>query len=289
MKTVRDLAQAIGIEAQRVRDIVCSCSTESVVRHCMVRNTRDHLAFSDLDSPAKQMYFLLGILLESCEPEVPEEFGIHHWNEVVNPLRGSFSVYAKSYFPTEGPHISESHQPETILETAMVAFLDYISKATLSFVEQTAKRIRLYLAPFDEYLSEELGISASHSLAIAHWIDRTLQNTLTEVSNISPEIELDLVKWAGGGSPMVDPDRSTSGGIESRIVELLDRMGKVYRSELIEHHGNEGAAFWELFTVGRAVGKHIEFPTERSIVEERPLIRLAYDVAMCFSIETVGN
>ncbi len=253
----------------------------------MVRNTRDHLAFSDLDSPAKQMYFLLGILLESCEPEVPEEFGIQHWNEVVNPLRESFSVYAKSYFPNGGSYRSEPHQPETILETAMVAFLDYISKTTLSFVEQIAKRIRLYLAPFDEYLSEELGISASHSLAIAQWIDRTLQNILTEVSNISPEIEIDFVKWAGGGSPIVGPDRSTSGGNESRIVELLDRMGKVYRSELIEHHGNEGAAFWDLFTVGRAEGKHIEFPTERSIVEEKPLVRLTHDVAMCFSIETL--
>lgn len=66
-----------------------------------------------------------------------------------------------------------------------------------------------------------------------------------------------------------------------RFTEALDRMGKVRRADLVSEFGAEGEAFWRLFSVGRGEGGPLTHPTEQSVVELRPLVRLADDDAMC--------
>ena len=45
--------------------------------------------------------------------------------------------------------------------------------------------------------------------------------------------------------------------------------------------------FWQLFTVGRGDGDFVKFPTERTITEDKPLIRVSGDVAMTFNVSTL--
>ena len=65
---INDLEKTVKGHAQRIRAIVQGCSTESVVRNCLVRSMKDYLPFDELTSPAKQMYFLLGLSLGSQDP-----------------------------------------------------------------------------------------------------------------------------------------------------------------------------------------------------------------------------
>ena len=89
-----DLGKTVKGHAQNIREIIQGCSTESVVRNCLVRSMKDYLPFGELTSPAKQMHFLLGLLLASEEPECAQEFGISHWQDLVTPLVAAFSAYS---------------------------------------------------------------------------------------------------------------------------------------------------------------------------------------------------
>ena len=282
-----DLAKTVKEHAQNIRRIVQGCSTESVVRNCMVRSMADYLPFGELTSPAKQMRFLLGLLLESEEPEDAQEFGISHWQDVVASLVAAFSAYSWSHSSEGGSTARRSSQEIKKHETAIMAFVDYFEKTTLAFTEQTAQRIKLYLAPFDDQLSKDLGLSSSEALTIAEWIANSAQDRLDEVLEKDRDDELDLIGWAGGGYHAQSSIISRDKVMASSVVELLENIGKVFRSELICRYGETGRKFWDVFAIGRGEGGRIDFPTEGSIVERMPLIRLSDDVAMLFSLETL--
>lgn len=245
------------------------------------------LPFGELTSPAKQMYFLLGLLLESEEPERAQKFGISQWQELATHLVAAFSAYSWSH-SSEG-EMAGKQSGQKIKEhgTAMMAFIDYFEKATLAFTEQTAKRIRLYLAPFDDQLSKDLGLSASDALTIAEWIADSAQERLDRVVEEDRYNKFDLLKWADGRYSSQSPEIIRDKGVTSRVIELMEETGKTRRSQLICRFGGAGKVFWKLFTIGRGEGRRIDFPTDRSLVEEKPLIRLSDDVAMHFRLETL--
>ena len=75
--------------------------------------------------------------------------------------------------------------------------------------------------------------------------------------------------------------------IQQGHTEYTLQLGKIYYSELIRRFELKGASFWQLFTVARGQGQQLHYPTELSIAEVRPLIRLSADVAMCFSVNAL--
>ena len=132
-----------------------------------------------------------------------------------------------------------------------------------------------------------MGLTASDALTIAEWIADSAQERLDRVVKEDRYNELDLIKWADGRYHSQSSELLRDNRVTSRVIELLEEMDKVRRSELICRYGEAGKEFWKLFTIGRGEGRRIDFPTERSIVEEKPLIRLSDDVAMHFRLETL--
>ena len=61
--------------------------------------------------------------------------------------------------------------------------------------------------------------------------------------------------------------------------EAQSLADKITRSELVSKYGPKGGAFWNLFTVGRGEGSQLRYPTDKSIVERKPFIRLSDEVA----------
>ena len=145
----------------------------------------------------------------------------------------------------------------------MTAFLDYHQKGLLASAEQIRDRIRSYLAPFDGQLSSAIGISASDALDIALSVGDDLQNQLDRVNQYAP-------------------NSSDPAELSLELIEALDSLGKTRHHDLVQRYGSTGQRFWDLFTVRRGEGPHVNYPTERSIVETRPLICLSDDEAMLF-------
>ena len=252
---IEGLAEKISNNVSLIRDVVGSCSTESVVGWCMAKHYVGYFSESDLSSPAKQVAFLLGVLLESTEPSEPREFGDEEWQAVVRPLGELFSAYMELYLPTEGSLADQSDNWKHVRQVSMVAFLNYFNQTLMASVEQITNQIRAYLVPFDAQISQDFGISASEALTVAIWVGEKLQTSLD--------------RWSGGDE------------------EEVLRIGKIFYSDLIHEHRRVGEQFWKLYTVERGGGPQLQYPTERTKVEEQPLIRLTDDVAMSFNLNFV--
>ena len=252
---IERLAEKISKNISLIRDVVGKCSTESVVRRCMDKHLEGYFSKADLSSPAKQISFLLGVLIESTEPSEPREFGDEEWQAVVRPLGELFSAYNELYSLTEGALVDQSDHWNLVRQVSMVAFLNFFNQTLMATVEQITDQIRAYLVPFDTQISQDFGISASGALTVAIWIGEKLQNSLG--------------RWSGGDE------------------EEVLRVGKIFYSELVHEHGRVGEQFWKLFTVERGGGPQLQYPTERTKVEEQPLIRLTDDVAMSFNLNFV--
>ena len=256
-----ELQEIIRKNIDDIRTIVQDCSTYSVVGYSLFKQQKG-FPQSELASPAKQMRLLLGIMLESEEPPNPKEFTGQEWDEIVKPLQTLSGVYMQLYLPAEGVATDQS-EDWRIQQVPMAAFLDYHQKGLLASVEQIRDRIRSYLSPFDDQLSSVLGISASDALNIALCIGQQFQEQMDRVSQNAPT-----------QSTQVET------GIE--FVQAVNRLGKTKCADLVKQYGETGQVFWDLFTVRRGEGPLINYPTERSIVETRPLICLSADEAMLF-------
>ena len=167
------------------------------------------------------------------------------------------------YLPTDDNSPKQSEEVNRRQQVAMTAFIDYHQKGLLASAEQIRDRIRAYLAPFDDQLTAALGISASDALVIGLDIGIEFQSQMDRVGQYAP-------------------NSSKPADLSIDFVEAIARLGRTRHSDLVQRFGSTGRRFWELFTVRRGEGPLINYPTERSIVETRPLICLSADEAMLF-------
>ena len=228
-----------------IQSLIRDCSTESVVQRCRLEARFPH---PDLQAPAKQIVFLLGLLLATDEPPTGRDFTDRDWENVAKPLRRLFQVYTERYRLDQEQFQATRISQLKRREIASLAFIDYFFKGALATTEQVRDHIRAYAVPFDGVLSTDLGLSASDALAIADSIGARFQ---AHVDSLAP------------GST---PQEAFSGY-------------HIRRNELITQHGKKGDAFWRTFTVGRGEGNSLQYPTEQSIVERKPFIRLSENVA----------
>lgn len=263
MAEIPNLQETIRENIERIKSILQDCSTESVVGYITVKHMRG-FPQTGLSSPAKQMRFLLGVMLATEEPPNPVEFSENEWEQSLYPIETLAHAYMSLYMPTEGTIAEQSEDWSRSRQVAMTAFLDYHQKGLLASGEQVSDRIRSYLCPFDDELSTVLGISASDSLRIALQIGQEYQEQLDQVGQHAQIM-------------YTNPDSVVE------FVKAVNKLGRTRLSDLIERYGNVGKRFWELFTIGRGEGPPISYPTEPSIVEARPFIRLSDDEAMLFN------
>lgn len=253
MPSERDKDQAmldsISTSIRRILDVISDCTTESVVEWCALQKGNPT---PELQSPAKQIAFLLGLLLTTEEPSGARVFGHEDWKRATRYLRKLFGVYTERYSPDREDFVPKPTGEFKNREIATLAFTDYFQKTLLVADEQVAELIRTYLTPFDKQLTIEMGISVSEALHIAEGI----------VAKFESE----------GQSALRSGDSRTSGASLS--------FYRVCRHELVAHYGTIGERFWELFTVGRGEGMSLKYPTDRSIVEDRPFIRISDDTAI---------
>ena len=262
MTETTNLQEIIRENIDHVKSIVQDCTTQSVVGYSMVKYRR-RFPQPGLSSPAKQIRFLLGVMLETEEPDTPGEFSGHQWEQIVEPIQRLSGAYMGLYLPTDETAPQQSEELNRIQQVAMTSFLDYHLKGLLASAEQITDRIRVYLAPFDDQLSSALGISASGALEIALEIGIEYQGQLDGVARYARSL-------------------STSDDSIVEFVQAINQLGKTRLSDLVERYGSTGQRFWDLFTVSRGEGPPINYPTERTIVETRPFIRISDDEAILF-------
>ena len=263
MAQVTDLQEVIRENIERIKSVLQDCSTESVVGYSMVKQMRG-FPQPGLSSPAKQIRLLLGLMLATEEPLNPIEFTEQSWEQCLDPIERLAHAYMSLYMPTDGTLGEQSEDWSRSRQVAMTAFLDYHQKGLLASGEQVSDRIRSYLSPLDDQLTSVLGLSASDALRIALDIGDEYQEQLDRVAQYAPSL-------------------STPNDSIADFVKAVNQLGKTRLSDLIARYGNVGQRFWELFSVERGEGPLINYPTERTVVETRPFIRISDDEAVLFN------
>lgn len=280
-------------DTEELRVLVGSAATEAVAGMCgayALKRSHKGDEEDDLMSPLKQMYFLLGLMLTTSEPESPTNFGPHEWRRSVGLLNAIFASYAWMYFPSKEELPSLSEQWWGVREVAMPAFLHHFNTGVLASVEQVAERIRRYVSPFDEGLKADTGVSASEALAVADWISNSFQTAADELLDVREAYRtarLASFERAIIQGRSVEEARREAVRIEQRMFsnEVLPRLQnflKIRLDALSERFGPAIAnAYWNLFVSKRGDTTDFKYLTERNPAEERPLFQVQEGVAFC--------
>jgi len=229
-----------------------------------------------LESPARQQAFLLGLLLATEEPDEPEEFDFSAWNNCVQLLNDAFRVYEGLFLP-DAPG-EQSEQWWRAREVAGPVFLHYFNTSLIATVDQVRSRIQEYCVPFDAELVRTIGISASDSLAMMDFIVHTMQEDMRIMRELQPQLEGEQERFFKSGDFMRrdDPDYPA---LLREHYPILDgyfsrfhRKGQVARAVIQAAFPEQAEVFWTRYTVERGQGSSLEYPTEDSVFDYKPLI-----------------
>lgn len=289
-----DIHEEMLKETEALRDLIRPYSTETIAGFCSSKlmswfSTWDEV--SPLVSPTRQVFFLLGLMLSTEEPDEPRMFGDLEWQKAVVLLNDVFRAYAIMYWPSpeEAPQITDDWRH--VREVAMPAFLHYFNTTLMASVEQIVKRTEQYLTPFDAEFREIAGLSATRALEITRWITKSFQHGVTEMQESAKaeyQARLRLLSRAEKEAWSIDRMRkeATQGEYYAyglRMMKSLNDFLKVDRGVLVEEFGDEDAnAYWSLFVSRRGDSPEFEYMTEHNLAEEKPLFIVeGDDRALC--------
>ncbi|MDO7846281.1 SEC-C domain-containing protein [Hymenobacter sp. M29] len=238
-----------------------------------------------LESPARQRAFLLGLLLATEEPAEPRDFGFAEWSECVTLLNSAFGIYEGLFLPDQPGEQSEDWWRAR--EVAGPVFMHYFNTSLIANIEQIKERIRAYCTPFDTQLVQAIGISASDSLAIMDFIAQTMEGNMRTMMKLQSKLEGEQKRLFESGDFMRrdDPDYRNLLRKNYPIIygyfSRYERQGQISRTDIEAVFPTQAGAFWERYAVSRGEGDTLNYPTEDSIFDFKPLIVLDDEYASC--------
>ena len=279
-----------NIEA--VRNLLSQFSTVEVVGF-VARHNSDHaqtllregVNSQALSSPARQLSYLLGLLMTSEEPEHPKECEQSDWNQIQEYLNSIYTAYAGMFLHDDKTAKSSQKWTKERL-VAMSTFLNYFHSGMLATVEQLVNRIDRYLAPFDVELKERFGVSATEASRISMWITETQQELMDETVRDVMQLR-NLQDKLGNHEGSLEGVKHEAAPIADRLQQALGHLWKPDLRALKEKYGQVGESFVEVLSAGRITNPDYTYPTEQSVVDERPLIKISEDTVMIQSANSL--
>src|SRR5947209_8096105 len=107
-----------------LRELVSSFSTGSVAGSCAMEvymRTGAERKSAKLSSEFKQLFFVLGLMLSTPEPENPKSLTKANWEKAKQLLEEIFGLYAFMFWPTDDE--APTNEWRDVREVAMPAFL----------------------------------------------------------------------------------------------------------------------------------------------------------------------
>jgi hypothetical protein len=294
----KKLEKEISSLLERLLAIIAPCDTESVLGWCFSYHLPTSTAEKSeerLASPAKQVPFLLSLLLSTPPPKESNSLSRDQWQEVMRLLNQLFQAYMLLYMPSKDQVGALSDAWRRSREVAMMAFLHFHNTGLLASVEQIKERITRYVAPFDKEVQKAIGVSATEAIAISDWISRKLQEALDGLLDAAAKEnaarQAMLAKAQQEGWPL-DKIREAASKPEyfeaaTAMLDGLKRLSKVRLSEVHSSFPSTAHAFLSAFSISRGDGPSMRYPTEEAIYSIRPLVHVADDTVMCISSNAI--
>lgn len=272
--TVTELRQLLAVSGTRQVAEIVHVTRKRYIGQAQSNNSRE----PRLHSPARQQAFLLGLLLATEEPFKPVSMSKARWERCIHLLNEAFETYARLFMPEHPGH--QSDEWWRAREVAGPVFLHYHSTGLIASVEQICDRIRAYCVPFDAELVRVTGLSASDALAMMNFIIDELKQSLEVMAQLGPKQDEEKERFfrTGDYRRRDDPDYAdfyrTHYPILYNFQWNLLRPGLVTIAKVEAAFPVQAAAFWEHYAVKRGQGPALQYPTEESIFDTKPLLLL---------------
>lgn len=288
-----EISSKIEKAVDALRELLRTASTPEAVGACLANNfftANDPEFKSPLSSPARQISFFLDLLVSTPEPAAPVPFTSDSWGRAADLLNEAFAGYFELYFPAEGKLSQQTEEWKRIHGVAMQAFLHYWNTGVLATIEQVRTRIQTYLVPFDRKLQEVLGITATDLLQISENLLQKLKRSaerLVKAAAAERKIRLTLIKKAEAdnldlnGLKKLTAESPTYTPAAIELKKSLDDLFVVRRKDVTESFVVTGEQYWDLQSVARGSGPKVTYPTDPSVVEQRPVILLDESRGQC--------
>lgn len=269
--------------------IICRCHATVLVSSNTDNKTKLH-------SPAKQLSFLIGLMLSTNEPLKPKHLDESKWNDLLNILNKLFNNYWLLYCP------EQNTKREDLLkewlgsrQIALYTFFNDYNTDSFESVEQLKDRILRYLVPFEEIVTKKMGISLTKSLEICDFITKHNQDTINQIRLLRLKEDdfrqkivskLENIDWQ---TEYIQEEVQEEAYYEiaKKIAKKTNEWGIIDTNFLKGTFKEYGEIYCENFIIERGHGDDIKYPTDISIYETKPLIKLDENRSLCPSANSL--
>lgn len=245
-----------------------------------------------LQSPGRQVPFLLALLVGTPEPADPRAVDESLVREVNDLLDRIFFAYANMFFVGLKNESAEWNEAANV---AMPAFLHYFNQGTLETYEQVKARVTGLFVPLDDNLEETLGITASQTLTVISHIEEQLLANEENWRRLQAEERearhklLDRAMAEGWTIEKVREEAERSGvrDLVMRLFGGIDDLLVVRRDELREQDPDLADRYWDLFVVRRGESDTPAYITDALVTDRRCLFEVERGVALVLSANSL--
>lgn len=249
---------------------------------------------SKLVSPAKQCFYLMGIMQQTEEPSGLQALDEKFTSQLISSLNEIFQIYALIFWPTEKEKDDLSEEWHRCREVAMPAFLHYFNTSLMASVEQVTNRINEGLLRFNEEIANHVGLSISSCLDICNAIANLQQNKLDQLyldAEKERELRLGLLDAAASEEWSEERLKEETANSEYSIFipKFLEQMNNLFsfKSDELDHSQEEIEKFLIFFSLKRGAGIEFTYITEENPAESRPIIESSDSNYFCPSINAL--
>jgi hypothetical protein len=236
------------------------------------------IAKSSLQSPYKQIFHLLGLMLATPAIQA-RDIDQSLWRKIEASLNDVFDSYMWAFFPSEKGKPTNTEDWHRVRDVSMPAFLNYFNTMTLAYREQIIHRIQTWFSPFNNLIKESTGLDIERQLSIIFWIEEELQRGFDRFYDARDAFKSESAKFDGKVA-QTDLTRQTA---QERIPDhsvfaakksldaAIDQLYIVEASALHAAFPDESEAFVKQFAARRGEYPEYFYPTEENPAETHPL------------------
>lgn len=233
--------------------------------------------FQGLDSPLKQLSYILALNLTSNVDKVTEieVRSNEEWKEIV-----VLAIKCKAgYYDLLLNDLKSIDKFDKYYETVLPVFFDYFDTAKLNYEEQELKRIDLLFTPFNKVLEQSINLNVQEILVIYNLVDHQLFININKPFKYREDPECKEFSDYQKQHNILPQDWEYSGDNENikSFIKYFQNRGerlKISLEDLYPHFDNEKInIFFKLFTIDRNETSFLYYTNDNPVLSN-PIIKL---------------
>ncbi|QXB59567.1 hypothetical protein I6L77_05405 [Pantoea agglomerans] len=230
----------------------------------------------ELNSPARQMSFLMGIMV-SQKNKGEKEFSDGDYSKVCKILNDVFFKYLNAYFPSK-KEISHGLTESWIQsrKVAMPAFISYFFESQKIATDEIRLNILETNLNFEKEIVEHFGISHKDMVLITDRIGDLIQSNMDRIHDIVHRLNEKRLEFANSDVEryyeVLQDLRETCPPLMEEFARLTNESASFELDDIDGVSAEVLERFKELFVVVKGNGGEVKYITEENVIDSCPII-----------------